>query len=148
MKTCNKIDCKQINPQPLENFYKDKNNKTDGHYSICKQCKETGTKKWRSENREQVNATVRAYAKRPERMLKNRLKYYEITPEEYLEMIKLQDNKCKLCFKSPPTSRRPLVVDHNHVTGKVRGLLCYGCNRLMVLIDNAELLKRALAYAK
>jgi len=143
MKTCNKC---QVNKE-FSQFYKDKNNLTDGHYSICKECKESGTRKWRSENKSVVANTAREYRNRPENALKMRLVRYNLEPEQYILMLKIQEGKCKLCFKTPETDKRPLCVDHNHVTGKVRGLLCYGCNRLMVLIDNAELLKRALAYA-
>jgi hypothetical protein len=41
-------------------------------------------------------------------------------------MLARQGGACAIC-KQPPT-RRPLFVDHCHTTGKVRGLLCHGCN--------------------
>ncbi len=54
--------------------------------------------------------------------LKNR---YKLTREEYDSMLEQQDNCCACCGE--PFIRTP-HVDHNHTTGKVRGLLCAGCN--------------------
>lgn len=130
----------------IDNFYKDAG-MADGYRTNCKPCKNKTALKWRSENRNRVNEVARIYHAKPENYLRMRLQRYNLTAEQYNQMIKDQDNKCKICFKGP-SKDKPLVIDHNHVTSKVRGLLCYGCNRLMVLIDNAELLKRALAYAK
>jgi Recombination endonuclease VII len=42
-------------------------------------------------------------------------------------MLEEQNNKCKICSGSNPNGHR-LGVDHDHKTGKVRGLLCYSCN--------------------
>jgi len=49
---------------------------------------------------------------------------YGITPEEYEGMLINQDYKCLIC-----TEVKKLVVDHNHLSGEVRGLLCDTCNR-------------------
>lgn len=58
--------------------------------------------------------------------------YYNITIEDYNRMMSEQRGVCVLCGK-PPTQRRfkKLHVDHDHKTGKVRGLLCRGCNGLV-----------------
>ncbi len=59
---------------------------------------------------------------------------YGITIEEYQAMFDSQGGVCKLCGQEETTriSRgdgiRSLAVDHDHNTGKVRGLLCYQCN--------------------
>jgi hypothetical protein len=132
---------------PAEDFYKDTTS-SDGRYSVCKECKDFSVQQWRSDNREEYNRGRREYNMQPENYKRLRLQRYGITPADFDKMLAEQQGKCKLCFKIPDTDKRPLCVDHNHVTGKVRGLLCYGCNRLMVLIDNEELLKRALAYTK
>lgn len=50
---------------------------------------------------------------------------YGITLKDYNEMLRLQNNSCKLCEVSP--IKKP-AVDHNHTTGKVRGIVCQGCN--------------------
>lgn len=54
-----------------------------------------------------------------------RLRTYGITEEQYQEMLKRQDGKCAIC-DSPD---KKLVIDHDHLTGKVRGLLCNQCNK-------------------
>lgn len=55
---------------------------------------------------------------------------YGITIEQYNEMFAKQNGKCAndLCGKHQSEITKSLVVDHCHVTNKVRGLLCAGCN--------------------
>lgn len=55
---------------------------------------------------------------------------YGITPEQYDMMLTAQGGKCKICGGSPRSSR--LHVDHDHKTGRVRGLLCWWCNKTIV----------------
>lgn len=57
----------------------------------------------------------------------NRERKHNITQEEYDLMVKTQDGKCASCG-NPPNGSRPLSVDHDHKTGKIRELLCNGCN--------------------
>ena len=56
---------------------------------------------------------------------------YKISLEDYYDMLAEQDHRCKICgsTKSGTSQHDNLVVDHDHVTGKVRGLLCDRCNR-------------------
>jgi hypothetical protein len=137
-KTCNKCN----ENKPTAEFFRDKSC-SDGFYSICKKCKTASTMQWRGKNREQYNSYMRKqHADNYER---NRLYRYDLSPEQYQSMIAEQGNKCAICHR-PPNGPKPLVIDHCHSTGKVRGLLCYGCNRLMVLLDNKELLTKAQAY--
>ena len=59
-------------------------------------------------------------------------------------MYAAQDGRCALCWLEPTTR---LHVDHDHKTGRVRGLLCYRCNKgLGVFRDNVEALSRAGTY--
>ena len=46
---------------------------------------------------------------------------------EYNVILKSQNNKCLICGKEPNGVN--LVVDHNHETGEIRGILCSRCNR-------------------
>jgi hypothetical protein len=50
------------------------------------------------------------------------------TTESYDNAYRLQDGKCKMCKRSSSLFERGLIVDHDHITGKFRGLLCDGCN--------------------
>jgi len=73
---------------------------------------------------------------------------YGIEPEEYLQMHKNQQGRCVICGEEP-TTKRGLHLDHCHETGKVRGLLCHGCNTgIGSFGDDPELLKKALDYLK
>lgn len=53
-----------------------------------------------------------------------RIRKYGITLEEYAVLMSRQENACAICRR---TDER-LVVDHDHASGRVRGLLCGGCN--------------------
>lgn len=57
-------------------------------------------------------------------------------------MAVAQNNCCAICKKA-----RKLVVDHDHLTGRVRGLLCKGCNTALgVFGDSTVGLRQAIAY--
>lgn len=68
------------------------------------------------------------------------------TPEEYELLLKYQDGKCGICRAKPRT--RKLAVDHDHVTGNIRGLLCSRCNHDLLgkAHDDVVLLERAIDY--
>ncbi len=86
-----------------------------------------------------------------ESTLKCRLRLYSITPQEFKETLHNQDNKCAVCG-NPETGKRygktpSLSVDHNHDTGKVRGLLCQDCNRMIgIAKENTKTLRAAALY--
>ena len=62
-------------------------------------------------------------------------------------MLSSQDGKCSICGRERSQLVKQLCVDHDHETGKVRGLLCDKCNRgLGFFNDDHELLKKALNY--
>lgn len=80
-------------------------------------------------------------------------KNYDLPIEEYIEMLLDQKGVCAVC-EQPETSIdhrtkkvRNLAVDHNHVTGKVRGLLCSHCNRGMgFLREDIKILRNLIKY--
>lgn len=65
-------------------------------------------------------------------------------------MFKLQNGLCPICLKQihkPGHDKRAAAVDHDHVTKRVRGLLCYRCNRFIVgRLRGTEQLKRVIVY--
>lgn len=79
---------------------------------------------------------------------------YGITEAEYEAMKKEQNNKCKICDSEGFTIGKnghteKLAVDHDHVTGKIRGLLCHNCNRALGLLqDNVDVILKAAEYLK
>lgn len=77
------------------------------------------------------------------RALKHR---YGIDLDIYNTMIKKQNNKCALCLKLLKLDRST-HVEHDHLTGKVRGIVCSSCNNTIAKIDyNPDILRRLLLY--
>ena len=78
---------------------------------------------------------------------------YGVTVGEVQELVEAQGNRCAICdvhaddIDHPQFIHNPLVVDHDHVTGKVRGLLCPSCNLVLGHAkDSAVTLARAIEY--
>ncbi len=145
-KTCNKCSITKT----VDKFYRDMG-LADGYGTICKECKHISTNAWREKKRTEYNAYMKKYRKtHPEKysQARNRgLKHrYGIDQMEYNRLLVEQLGNCAICRK-PPTDK-PLVVDHNHDTGKVRGLIHSGCNVAIAILDNEELLQQALDYKK
>jgi hypothetical protein len=70
---------------------------------------------------------------------------YNLTPEEFESMAAALGGRCAICRTAPER----LVVDHDHTTGRVRGLLCDGCNTgLGKFADSPERLRAAIDYLK
>lgn len=73
-------------------------------------------------------------------------KTYGITIKEYNLILAAQGGGCAICGNRPRTKR--FAVEHDHVTGEVRGICCKRCNHdlLGAAHDDVEMLKRAIAY--
>jgi hypothetical protein len=72
------------------------------------------------------------------------MRQYGISQAQYEAMVVSQDGKCAICRETPD---RPLVIDHCHAGGQVRGLLCHRCNVSIGLFgDNAATIFRAAMY--
>lgn len=105
---------------------------------LCKKCYIT---KYRGE-----------YLKRPHVQKKLRERSWksygmDFTIEEYDKMFQAQGGVCAICG-TPPMSKR-LRVDHDHVLGRVRGLLCDYCNRRLLIPRNSiEVFEKAINYLK
>ena len=82
-------------------------------------------RKYREDNKEYVSRQ-----KRNNWLLRN----YNMTVDEYDELLSIQDYKCALCRK-PFDNENNMPVDHNHKTGKVRGIVHHGCNRIIAGIE-------------
>jgi len=76
-------------------------------------------------------------------------KAYGISLEQYEKMF--ADPHCRICgsegFVISRNGKAKLAVDHNHLTGEVRGLLCHNCNRALGLFgDNPDIIRKAVEY--
>ena len=80
-----------------------------------------------------------------------RKRNYGLTPEGFAHRMRMQGGVCAICKRppeAPPRGGNPVFhVDHNHVTGEVRGLLCSNCNMALGLFgDDISRLQRAITY--
>ena len=115
----------------LDSFNKRKDSK-DGLQYFCKECKEV------------LNKETYCPDKAANLSLKSK---FGMTLEDYDTMLEQQEGCCKVCGTDEPGGQGRFHVDHNHTTGKVRGLLCSGCNKgLGHLQDSPDVLLKALAY--
>lgn len=128
-RTCTK--CKRI--RKAKHFYKRPNTST-GLHSWCIDCCKTA-----------VSAATKKRREDPNYRLAESLKKYGLTVDEYHSILASQKGRCYVCLKKPEDKR--LVVDHNHDTGEVRGLLCHRCNSALgMLSDMAWRVRRLYHY--
>lgn len=74
---------------------------------------------------------------------------YGISYSEYLTMLEAQGGCCAICGTSDTGKRKAFAVDHNHTTGKVRGLLCSNCNTgIGNLKEDEGIMLRAMEYLR
>lgn len=104
------------------------------------------SKAWYTRNRERILQKSR------NRSITVKYDKYGITKDEYDNLWVSQEGKCAICHKEE-ASRSPLgrtimlAVDHDHKTGKVRGLLCKSCNvGVGKFFDRIDILKFAISY--
>jgi hypothetical protein len=108
----------------LDDFYADRKAK-DGRRPECKACN--------------LAARAAKYAAHLKRK-------FGITLADYDRLLDGQGGVCAICGESRP-EERTLHVDHDHVSGAIRGLLCFRCNNsLGDLREDVELFRRATDY--
>jgi hypothetical protein len=120
----------------------------------CKECVALRNKAYRLANPDKLKIYEknRQCPKRKEVNRRAGLKRkYGITPEEYDKMREDQNYSCAICGMNEEEHKVSrwgnLCVDHNHITGKVRKLLCAPCNKgLGCFKDNSDLIKKAAEY--
>ncbi len=129
---------------PLSNFRRDARS-CHGYVKRCKDC----DRKIRHEI-DKKHSPKRPKGRQRKSWLKRR---FGITESDYNEILAGQGGVCAICKRTPdslPVRRGRigfLDVDHCHVTGKIRGILCYLCNQgLGHLKDDPELLRVAISY--
>jgi hypothetical protein len=120
-----------------ENFKRYYEKHKDVHQARCKD--------WQKRNREKHLAYRREWNKKNvDRFWGYRLKQlYGISVEEYKALFEKQEGRCAICGKKP---KGRLHVDHDHKTGKVRGLLCPVCNLRIGTLETFGLVEKSIAY--
>jgi hypothetical protein len=128
-----------------------KSNRRDGFQTYCRKCHSQMQKeKYQKDPMAKVKRQIRAGRRKDRDPLvqrKSELKrLYGITLEDYVNLFSIQNGVCAICLEICKT-KKSLSVDHDHVTGKIRGLLCNRCNRAIgMLQDNTDILDRAKKY--
>lgn len=103
---------------PREDFNKALDQKS-GLRPECRECRKAVERKRRREHHPEI-----ALAMRKAKLKRN----FNMTLEDYDYMFKKQIGCCAICGRNRIEFKIPLSVDHDHKTGKVRGLLCHDCN--------------------
>jgi hypothetical protein len=133
-----------------------------GKYSLlsrCKTCENIRQQKWKSANKDRLNARAREDYHRkakdnPELFYRNKRAKaikasYGITLEEYQNKLKLQEHTCAICNDKFDINKGKYAfsLDHDHATGKIRDFLCSSCNlALGGFRDDIKILKSAIMY--
>ncbi len=109
--------------------------------------------KKRAENPEVIRAYNQAYREKNRQALcdAERERKFGISRQEYAELFHSQNGTCAICCQPETATRmgkiKALAVDHSHVTGKVRGLLCSDCNMgIGKLKDDRNIILNAVKY--
>lgn len=137
MKICNKCNIEKSNKSFGVN-----NRFFDNLHRTCKECDSARRKKSYSPEKARIAWKKNKYSK-PEHAEDRRLRdAYGITKSFRDYMAQKVGERCEIC-----DNKIKLVVDHDHETGIVRGMLCSTCNRgLGHFDDNIDLLTKALTY--
>lgn len=132
--------------KPLTDYYAD-NRTRDGKCQRCKPCHDIYAKGWKSRNREKTLEYNRTHYHRSGVHYRR----YGLTKEQFDALLQSQQGVCAIC-QQPETvivrgRLRPLHIDHDHTTGRVRGLLCSACNTAIgKMKDDPSILRAAATY--
>lgn len=153
VKRCSK--CK--NDRPLSRFALDRSRR-DGLHSQCKDCQSAHAKQKRATDPEHVakcRARSKQYRASNPDAYRNSVRdatlraKYGVGQADYEAMLKAQGGGCAICGRTNPgvSWGRNLHIDHDHSSGRIRGLLCQPCNTSIGKFnDDPALLRKAAAY--
>lgn len=130
----------------------------DGLNSRCKECTAVRNKQWYNENKDKHKITcAKWYVKNKKSATRKGTEWhymsrYGITHQQFLDLAFEQGNKCSICgidltFAEKCNTRA--VLDHDHNSGEIRGVLCNSCNTALGLFKDSEhVLQNAIVYLK
>lgn len=123
--------CARCKTEKLAGEFYPRNRKAGDLDCYCIPCRKEVHKAWRQKNG-----------------LYSHIRRYGMSSSDFNSLMDKQNNRCAICDAEPPERRR-LSVDHDHASGRVRGLLCDPCNRgLGQFNDDVVKLQAALEYLK
>lgn len=97
----------------------------------------------RMDHKELIEGSKRRIYKKDQKFKNDLRVKYNLTFDQYLKLIEDQQRKCKICN----LEEVKLNIDHDHKTGRIRGLLCRNCNLgLGFMKDNCDILAKSIEY--
>ena len=147
--------CSGCKKEKLLNEFKQytSGNRKGKYYAKCKNCyilysREYENRKYVKQRRRKRNKTTKRRNYQRDYMLKRK---YGISLDEYNKILKEQNGVCAICGQQERAMSKhgvlnTLAVDHDHETGKVRGLLCYSCNVKLGYLENIDFMLKAKLY--
>ena len=116
----------------------------DGRHPACKACRSSQSRAWYNKKRHEILEKRREWRKQSGAY---RRQAYGMSSEEFTGLVSAQNGRCAICFEIP--TGIGFHVDHCHRTGRIRGLLCRGCNlALGNMKDDPARLIRAADYLR
>lgn len=154
--------CRICKQEKLDSEFYPNSHTKDGLRAECKECKrleyqqnkEQRSKKakenyWKNPQiaRERANKYRKAF---PNKVKSTKLmQEFGLSYEEYVSKLEAQNYSCAICDKHESNFTFKLAVDHDHESGKIRGLLCSNCNNgLGRFHDDLNKLQNAIEYLK
>ena len=143
VKTCSR--CREFKIQT--DFYPD-DRRTTGLSSRCKKCQKQQAQEWGRSHPESRRQIIQNWKSRTDIPKHNRKiwnkRVYNLTPEDTERLSKSQKGVCAVCGEGLTSKYH---IDHDHITGKIRGLLCRSCNLgLGFFQDSVPKLMAAIQY--
>jgi len=124
--------------KPLSEYHKDES-RVDGHSYVCKACRRAHRRSYYEKQKERLREQYDPEQAREKRLVMK----YGISNRDYLDMHEAQQSRCKICS----SYSEKLFIDHCHINGNVRWLLCSPCNTSLAHFkDNPESLRAAADY--
>lgn len=140
-----------------------RSNRARGYTSQCKSCKAArrtpeaklkalaASRLWHQQNPDKARtSTLRWRKANPEKNKRAKrnsmLRKYGLDADSFDALLRSQGGRCCICATRKPAGKG-WAVDHNHATGRVRGILCSPCNAgIGLLQDDANILRSAALY--
>jgi Recombination endonuclease VII len=108
-----------------------------------------GQRDWRNRNKDRISVYNKNYQSQKDNQIRSLRRYrnnYGLSTKEYTDMLIAQSGRCAICEE--PLVKR-LALDHDHVTGKMREILCWYCNVMLGQAkDKSDILIRGAEYLK
>jgi hypothetical protein len=106
---------------------------------------------WYAENASDILAKARVRRSTPEAKERERWKLvrylYGLSKSEWFSIFEAQGRRCAICPRTEPATKHWWHTDHDHRTGKVRGILCHNCNNMLGrAADSVETLTSGIRY--